>query len=302
MRRFFTFQVITITAILLFSIVSGCTSKQHKTEIPHKIISLAPSITETLFALGLGDRVIGVTSYCTFPPQAKTIEKVGGYADANLEKVIALHPDLVIHLQEHEKQRIFLNRFGVRTLRVDNSTCASTCSSFAAIGQCCGVKISSDSLISIFQERMSQSNSEHSASQPKVLFCVGRDNPGAGQIKTIYAAGSSTFYNDLIKAAGGQNAISDSIPVYPRLSPEGIIAIAPDIIVDVAPSMGNFDCNLLVNDWNSLSRIPAVKYKRICCLDKDYATVPGPRMLFLLDDLKNIISGTKDTSTAGRSL
>lgn len=286
--RFYNWLSITVVCIL-FTAVIGCSRKQEHLETPKRIISLAPSITETLFALGLGERVIGVTSYCTYPPQTKDIEKIGGYADANLEKIIALHPDLVVLSREHEKQRLYLNRFGVSTLEVDNLTCASVCSSFTLIGNRCGVTNISDSLIRLFHERLTQSTGSR-PERPKVLFCVGRDNPGAGRIKSVVAAGSATFYNDLIEAAGGTNAFSDSTPAYPRLSPEGIVAIAPDIVIDVAPAMGNYNCESFVADWLSMSRIPAVKSKKVYCIAKDYTTVPGPRMLLLLDDLRGIIA------------
>jgi iron complex transport system substrate-binding protein len=293
--RFYNSFFIAIACILLAAVI-GCSRKQEHLEIPKRIISLAPSITETLFALGLGERVIGVTSYCTYPPQTKNIDKIGGYADANLEKIIALHPDLVVLSREHEKQRMYLNRFGVSTLEVDNSTCASVCSSFTLIGKRCGVTNMSDSLKRLFHERLTQAIGSRPV-RPKVLFCVGRDSPGAGRIKSVFAAGSATFYNDLIEAAGGTNAFSDSVPAYPRLSPEGIMAIAPDIVIDVAPAMGNYNCESLVADWLSMSRIPAIKSRKVYCMAKDYATVPGPRMLLLLDDLRQIITdaGAIDT-------
>lgn len=280
---------VVVVSILLAP--TGCLRKQEQVDIPNRIISLAPSITETLFALGLGDRVIGVTTYCTYPPQTKNIEKVGGYSDANLEKIIALHPDLVVLTREHEKQRIYLNRFGISTLEVDNATCESVCSSFAIIGKRCAVTRASDSLIGLFHEQLTQSTREQTT-RPKVLFCIGRDNPGAGRIKSIYAAGRGSYYNDLIESAGGTNAFSDGVPAYPRLSPEGIMAIAPDIVIDVAPAMGNYNCSLLVEDWYSLDRVPAVKNKRVYCMEMDYATVPGPRTLLLLDDLKRVIADT----------
>lgn len=286
--RFYNWVSITV-ACILFAAVIGCSRKQEHIETPKRIISLAPGITETLFALGLGERVIGVTSYCTYPPQTKDIEKIGGYADANLEKIIALHPDLVVLSREHEKQRLYLNRFGVGTLEINNTTCESVCSSFVLIGKRCCVANAADSLNRLFNERLTQETSSRPM-RPKVLFCVGRDSPGAGRIKSVFAAGSSTFYNDLIEAAGGTNAFSDSVPAYPRLSPEGIMAIAPDIVIDVAPAMGNYNCESLVADWLSMSRIPAVKSRKVYCMAKDYATVPGPRMLLLLDDLRRIIA------------
>lgn len=277
---------------IMLTTLIGCLRKQEcALVIPKRIISLAPSITETLFALGLGDRVIGVTKYCKYPSQTKNIEKVGGYSDANLEKVVALHPDLVVLSLEHEKQRIYLNRFGVSTLMINHSTCAAVCSSFALIGKRCAVTTASDSLIRLFHDRLAQTP-RIQGPRPRVLFSVGRDSPGAGRIKSVYAAGGATFYNDLIKAAGGENVITDATPAYPRLSLEGILSLAPDIIIDVAPAMGDYNCDFLIADWHSIDRIPAVKNKRIYCMSNDYTTVPGPRMLLLLDDLKRMIADT----------
>jgi iron complex transport system substrate-binding protein len=289
----FRFRVVLFLAVsAVFIFTNGCFRQSKPIDIPPKrIVSMAPSITETLFALGLGDRIIGVTRYCTYPPQTNSIEKIGGYSDANLEKIIVLHPDLVVLLREHEKQQSYLNRFGVSTLMIDNSTCAALCSSFARIGRRCGVTRAADSLNREFHEHLKKTNAIQS-SPPKVLFCVGRDGPGAGRIKSVYAAGGRTFYNDLIVAAGGENAFSNSTPAYSKLSPEGILSLAPDIVIDVAPAMGNYACDLLVADWNSMGRIPAVKHKRVYCMSKDYATVPGPRALLLLDDLKRIIADT----------
>ncbi len=302
MRRIFAHLTLNILVVnILLTLVSGCYRDQKQEAIPNRIISLAPGITETLFALGLGDRVIGVTSYCNYPLQTKAIEKVGGYSDANLEKIIALHPDMVVLSKEHEKQCAYLNRFGIRTLEIDNSTFDKACSSFALIGKYCGVKGKSDSLIHLFQEQMTTANRSRKI-QPKVLFCVGRDSPGSGKIKSIYVAGSTTFYNDLIEAAGGGNAFCDSIPAYPRLSTEGIMTLKPDIIIDIAPAMSNCNCAALVADWFNMDRVPAVKNKRIYCLAKDYATVPGPRMLLLLNDLRHIIAEVDSLDANRRGL
>jgi iron complex transport system substrate-binding protein len=105
----------------------------------------------------------------------------------------------------------------------------------------------------------------------------------------VYAAGAGTFYHELIRSAGGKNAFPDPLPQYPRLSLEGLIMLAPDIIVDIAPAMDGYSCSTLVTDWKTASMIPAVRNGRIHCLTADYATVPGPRILLLADDLRRII-------------
>ncbi|MDG5816026.1 helical backbone metal receptor [Chitinispirillales bacterium ANBcel5] len=282
--------ILIVTTIVNCILFFGCGKPENMpSQNPQRIISLAPSITETLFALGLGDRVIGVTSYCKHPPQTEGIEKIGGYADANLERIISLKPDVVILTGEHEKQRIYLERFSITTLVVENYSISAICSSFAIIGRHCGVKSASDSLIGLFADKVpDDGNSVHSA--PKVLICVGRDNPGAGRVGSVFAAGKSTFYNDLVEAAGGVNAFFSRSPNYPRLSPEGILSLEPDIIIDIASSMGEYSCDMLINDWSSFTRLPAVRNNNVFCLSNDYATIPGPRMLLLLEDIRKIIA------------
>ena len=267
----------------------GCVPRRGtETAQPSRIVSLAPNITEILFALGLGEKVLGVTNYCTHPPEAAAKEKIGNYADPNCERIVTLRPDLVVLSAEHEKQRLYLERFGIRTLPLDCSTIAGVCSSFAAIGRVCGAPEAADSMVRLFGNALAPART-HDGSAPKILFCVGRDAPGAGRITGVYAAGKATFYHDLIKAAGGRNAFPDSFPAYPKLSAEGILALAPDIIIDVAPAMESCACSLLVRDWQAMTRVPAVAEGMIYCMEGAYATVPGPRLLLLLRDLERMI-------------
>jgi iron complex transport system substrate-binding protein len=276
--------------IFLLAIFFACSNGKQApiTKIPMRIISLAPSITETLFALGLGDRVIGVTSYCTWPPEAKKIEKVGGYSDVNIEKVITLHPDLVILTREHSNQKEALERFNIKTLMIDNSNFENICSSFVTIGTVCGAVSKSDSLVTAFKNYM-QDDQQLDTLRPKILLCVGREAPGSGSVKSVFAAGVTTIYNQIIEAAGGMNAFRDSIPMYPSLSYEGIMALEPDIIIDAASTMGNFKCEQLVGDWRSISRAKAVQMNNVFCVQKEYATVPGPRILLLIEDFRNVL-------------
>jgi iron complex transport system substrate-binding protein len=276
--------------IVLLQLFCSQQKQNNSPIIPERIISLAPSITETLFALGLGNRVIGVTSYCTFPPEVKKIEKVGGYSDANIERIVSLHPDLVILTREHTHQKESLERFNIRTLIVDHSDCSKLCSSFRTIGAACGVKTSADSIVDLFRTAMSSNHDAINKEKPKILLCIGRDSPGSGTIKNVFSTGKGTLYNQIIEAAGGVNAFTDSFPLYPSLSYEGIIALQPDIIIDAAATMGDFDCNTLASDWASLDRVGAVKQKNVFCVQNDYATVPGPRILLLIEDFRQIIA------------
>lgn len=276
--------------ILLVAIFFDCSTQKQATvaKTPMRIISLAPSITETLFALGLGNRVVGVTSYCIFPPEVKQIEKVGGYSDVNIEKIVSLHPDIVILTREHSHQKDAVERFNIKTLTVDHSNFKNICSSFVAIGTTCGSLSKADSLVAVFKSYMKVVPNEDT-SRLKVLLCVGREAPGSGSVKSIFVSGVSTIYNQIIEAAGGLNAFRDSVPMYPSLSYEGIMALKPDVIIDAAATMGSFNCDQLVGDWKSLSRVKAVEMNNVFCVQKEYATVPGPRILLLIEDFRKVL-------------
>jgi len=277
-----------ITVLLLIGIFLDCNKHESvPVLIPSRIISFAPSITETVFALRLGNKLVGVTTYCNYPDDAKKIDKIGGYSEINLEKVVSLKPDLVILQSEHRKQIDFLEKMKIPVLIVKYSNFSSICNSITAIGKACGAGAVADSVLTTFSSRLNSSNGLDF--KPKILLCVGRDNPGNGTIKGVFAAGQATFYSDIINAAGGVNAYSDSLPQYPKFSVEGIITLAPDIVIDIVSSMGSNACSTLINDWKSIKMIPAVKNNKVFCISSDYATVPGPRIILLLDEVKRIV-------------
>lgn len=280
--------------VILMTMACGCSRGSiEKSVTPQRIISLAPSITETLFALGLGEKLVGVTNYCNYPPQARAIERIGDYDNANIERIITLKPDLVFVSREHERQRAALERLKIPAVVIDNFRYASVCSSFVLIGRICGVERAADSLTGLFRSKMVD-NIKSGRRVPKVLVCVGRDSPGSGKIRNIFAAGLQTFLSDLIFAAGGRNVFVDSLQIYPRISREGLISLSPDIIIDIAPAMDDYKCDLLVNDWQEMTRVPAVNNDQVYCISEPYATLPGPRLLLLLNDFEKIFSAWRE--------
>lgn len=281
-------RTVIVFFVLFAAALLSCKNKEtvQPVKAVSRIVSCAPSITETLFALGLGDKIVGATSYCKYPSQMN-IQEIGGYSDINMEKVISLKPDVVILQKEHQKQRDFFTRFGIHVIPIDNKTKSSICSSFIQIGYFCGVKRAADSLVEVFRSSL-QSKPDLSTA-PKVLLCVGREGFGGGSVQGTFIVSRATLYNEIIEASGGINAYPDSFPHYPRISREGIIALAPDIIIDLASSMSAWSCSTLVTDWNSLNMLPAVRNDKVFCIAEDYCTIPGPRILLLYQDLRKII-------------
>jgi iron complex transport system substrate-binding protein len=255
-----------------------------------RIVSLSPSITETLFAIGLGDRVAGVTRFCAFPPEARAKSKVGGFVDTNYEALVALKPDLVILLPSHEQARAYLSGLGIETLTVRNEPVGEILRTITVIGRVCGAERQADSLVTAIRSRV-RAVEEHTAglARPRVLVSVGR-NAGAGAPGPVYVAGPGTYYDGLVALAGGENAYRGAAIAYPELSREGITRLDPDIIVDLIPDLGQRGVSEQAarGDWNALRDVRAVKNGRVYVLTADYTTVPGPRFIRTLEDLARL--------------
>lgn len=282
-------------AIIAIVFIDSLSSLDNKRTNPHhkieRIISLSPSTTETLFALGLGNKVVGRTRFCNYPPEAKSIKEVGGYVDPNYEAMIALQPDLVILLPEQEKVKQYLNNLNVHFLEVNNKTIQDIKNTIKVIGDSCNVKIEAEKLLATINKTITTIKSAtKNLPKPKVLISIGRTF-GTGTIKDVYIAGKNTFYDELISLAGGINAFQDSSANYPMLSAEGIIHLNPQLIIDFVTDVNScgLDNKTILNDWKSITSVDAVINNNVKIFTGDYIVIPGPRFILLLKDLAKAI-------------
>jgi iron complex transport system substrate-binding protein len=274
-------------------------AKSINPESPTRIISLAPSITEVLFELGQGGRVVGVTRYCDFPPGALEKSRVGGYFDVNFEAVLALKPDLVVHLVEHEDARKRLGDLGIETLAVDHSRVEGILRSITVIAQRCGVPERGEQLDRHLNDRILQIRKRYltlapvrplAATKPRVLVAVGRlmDKSSGGE---VFISGSDGFYDDLIALAGGDNAYREATLKFPAISREGLVRLDPDVILEMVPDLtGEADRRNLMDIWKEKFGTRAVLEGQVHVLGEDYVVVPGPRFVDLLEDMARIIN------------
>ena len=258
-----------------------------KTDEPKRVISVAPAITEILFALGCGDRVAGVSDYCEYPPEAARKPKIGGYFNPDYEAIAALKADLVILYPGNVKQKKRVEQLGIRTLTITQNTLAGLFSSITKIGEAMGKDAEAAALRASLQARLDRVAAiTRNAPRPSVLITAGRESAGTGDISGVYIAGKNNFYTSLLTVAGGKNAYSGSLPL-PQVSKEGMIDMAPDVIVemlgDLAPQgVSKAD---VIADWQALSRIPAVKNNRVYLFTDSCDVVPGPRIIDTLEKL-----------------
>jgi iron complex transport system substrate-binding protein len=201
--------------------------------------------------------------------------------------ILSLKPDLVFLLKEHSSIASFLTKNGIAFRVIDDENFCAILQSFRVIGGLFGKTREADSLVQSAQVEIVDTTA--AADRPKILLCVDRDDPGTGAIAKVYIAGPKSFYNQLIKYAGGANASADSSFEYPSFSAEGIIRLAPDIIVDLTTSAAGVRHDKVRDDWKALSMVPAVKNRLVFLPNGDYMTIPGPRIAMILKEIKRTV-------------
>jgi iron complex transport system substrate-binding protein len=263
---------------------------QEKRVSPRRIISLAPSITETLYALGLMDKVVGVTRYCDFPPEARAITKVGGYYDPNYEAIVTLEPDLIIMLAEHEGPRKNLAELGYDIVVVDHKSISGILRSIEAVGEACGALREAKSITEDINARMQHIRKKTAGRpSPRVMVSIGR-NMGSGTLKDVYISGKEGFYDEMIEIIGGVNAYSGGV-AFPVVSSEGIITMNPEVIIDMVPDLeeNGWTPEMIRREWDAVPQVDAVKNGRVYVFGEDYVAVPGPRFILIMEEMARVM-------------
>jgi len=251
---------------------------------PARIVSLAPSITEILFALGLKDKIVGDTESCNYPPEAKNLPKVGGFKGPNLEAVLALKPDLVLATRDGNPARDLnrLQELGIRVQTYQPSTLAQVLEEIQAIGEATGAQAAAQALVSDCRKKAELVQSRAQGLPPvKVLLVYGQD--------PLVLAGKGTFADDMIRAGGGINVAGDSAIPYPRFSLEEVLARAPEVIVEAAMGSEAETLARAQTSWSRWPSLPAVRDRRIAAISADLVARPGPRLFDGLVQLARIL-------------
>ncbi len=286
--------VIFAGLILFFAFGHGEESISLPQKSCNRIVSLAPSITETVYAVGLGDRVLGVTDFCTYPPEIASAERVGGVTNINYEAIVRLQPDVVFLLPDQLSVEKRLQSMGIRTFSIPYKTLEDILDSFGLVGQYCGVEDSAQKVSDSLRSRIEKVEKKSLKKRPKVLISVGR-NSGTGAVTDLFIAGKRTFYDDLIRMAGGENVASGESVAYPKVSAEGIVSMNPDVVVDILAIKG-IDSKAALKDWKSMDMVKAEKSGNVHVITKDYAVIPGPRIIRFFEELSKWIGSVDGDS------
>jgi iron complex transport system substrate-binding protein len=257
-----------------------------KVRIPHspnRVISLAPSITEILFAMGLDQKIAGVTSFCDYPNAALSKPKIGGFINPSIEKIISLRPDLIIGIRDGNRKEtiIRLTDLGFSVYVVNPMSFDGVIKTMKNIGEITGRQVES---MGIVMDMMNKKNHivslTRSLPKPKVFFQVG-DDP-------IITVGRGTLADDLVHFAGGRSISEDETRSYPLYSIETILLKAPEIIV-ISSMRGQKHSHDLMKKWQNWKNIPAVKMNSIYIVDSNLVDRPTPRIVEGLDVICRMI-------------
>jgi iron complex transport system substrate-binding protein len=241
--------------------------------VPKRIVTLAPSITEIVYFLGMGERVVGVTKYSSYPPDAASKPKVGSYVDVNVEQIVSLSPDLVIGTADGNRPAVveMLEKAGIPVFVVHPRNLRQVIQTIVDIGEVCGVADRARALAGELSARVDSIAAKTAGLERPLVFL--QVNP-----KPIMTVNGTTYSSDLIRLAGGRNMADDESIAYPRISLEEVIRRKPDVIVVSSMERGG-EFEEIRRQWLKLDIVPAARNGRVHLVDSDLIDRPSPRVV-----------------------
>lgn len=256
---------------------------------PERIVSLAPDITEILFALGLGDKIIAVDSDSDYPPEAADKQKVGTFWKPSIEAILTMKPDLVITqwFAEQKSAADTMEQLGYKTLVLSMQKFSELSQVINKIGKATGTPDKAKQLANDIENKINELKAKYNRTEKLKVLWVIQEEP-------LRVAGRDTFLNELIEAAGGENAIGKTLQQYPSISSEVIISCDAEVIIQSAMSKDNleFQQKDAENFWSKYPNLPAVKNGKIFVLYSDTLLRLGPRLPEGIEIIADCLYGT----------
>ena len=255
-------------------------------EIPQRIVSHVPSITETLFALGLGERVVGVSDYCDYPEEAKLKPSVGNYFNPSIESIVALEPDLVL-TDGHSDSIKQLDELEppITYIVIDPKDIDGIFKDLELLGKVTGTEREAEKLIEDMQDSIAHIIALVEGAPPvRVLYIIDATDP-----TLPWTAGPGSFVDWLITMAGGENIAAEAQGAWVQFSIEQIVSSDPEIIILPAKHGTAFTSPETLEGNPAWRKITAVKQGRIRIIDGDLVDRSGPRIVQGLEEMARII-------------
>jgi iron complex transport system substrate-binding protein len=251
---------------------------------PVRVVSLAPSVTEVVYALGQDQRLQGVTQFSNYPPEAMNLPRVGSYVHLDVEKIVSLRPDLCLAIKDGNPIDVIrrLEGLNIPVYAVDPKNLDAVMEMISDVGELLDAIQQSEMIVKNMKERIETVKSTVSVTldRPKVFFQIG--------ISPIVSVGTETFLHELITLAGGYNLTHGEV-AYPRMTIEQVLNMAPDVLIITSMTRGQ-SFEAVKAQWKRWKSIPAVKNDRIYLVDSDIVDRPSPRLVDGLEILVRYIN------------
>ncbi|MBI4718636.1 MAG: ABC transporter substrate-binding protein [Planctomycetes bacterium] len=256
---------------------------------PQRIIALAPSSAEVICALGACERIVGVGKFCNFPPDLATRPQVGGLFDPDLEKIIALRPDLIVLRGNNDSLTRLGEELKVPIHRDGTESLADIESCLRAFGERLDRRAAAEERLREFRAALEAVRRRVAdRARPRVLLTVSRSPDRLGDVLT---AGRGTFLSEAVEIAGGQNVFGNLELAYPQVSGESILAQRPEVIIEFLPELALSERirEQLLDQWRGLGDLPAVQSGRVYFLTDDHCLIPSPRFVTVIEKVSYML-------------
>lgn len=254
-----------------------------------RIVSIVPAVTEMLFQIGAGPQVVAVSSFDTWPAEVASLPKVGALLDPDIERIIQLHPDLVVVYGSESELRTKLGRAGIRTYPYVMGGLANLSRTIRELGRETGRTAGAERTAAAIEARFDAIRQRVAGRpRPRTLLVFGRE-PGA--LRAIDASGGVGFLNDIVELAGGENVFANVKREAVRVGTEEILAARPEVIVDLqyGRALGPEQIDRERAAWKSLEAVPAVRGGKVAILVGNEFVVPGPRLVQAAEAIADVI-------------
>ena len=261
----------------LLLLLLACVAALHAQARPTRIISVIPAVTEMLFALGAGDRVVGVGSFDRYPPGVEKLPRVGALLDPDLERILSLKPDLVAVYGSQVDLRRQLERANIPVFDYRHAGLADVTTTIQAIGERIGNGGEARALTGRIEAQLAAVRRRvDGLPRPRVLVVFGRERLA---LRAIYASGGRGFVHDMVAVAGGDNVFADVTREAVQATTELILARRPDLILELrADPLTEAEVRQEIATWAQLQGVPAVRNQRVHIVSDPRTVVPGPRV------------------------
>lgn len=286
---------VVLASLALWGCRSGEGPEVEASGPARRVVALAPNLASIVADVGGADRLVGISSFGAVPEGTEGVERVGGFVDPSIERIIALRPDLVVGVPLQRRALASCRASGLATLELDSQTIDSTLEAYGTLGERLGRAEAAAEAARALRLRLERvQRRAGGGAQPRTLLLLGR----AGEdLQRVYPVAPGTFTHELLVIAGGHNVIERAAP---SLSVESVIALAPEVIVEIAMDEpgARAERRLPISPmWSRLESIPAVRDGRVYAVESAALLQPGPRMGRGAELLRQLLQGSQPSSS-----